>query len=195
MSQACRERVSIIQSITSGACLCHPELVKGSLYKYHLCVIPSAAEGSEQYALKAICSQTSNTDCIWLTREHVQTRSTSRRFHRLSAQGDTMVHPVIPSAAEGSLCEYRQYFNRDPSTAPPYGRLRFSAHIGHSPCNANALRRAFARVRLKRNARLFPCKQAKPSRSFRMTENVALCVARAARGKRVNLRHFYNGVP
>ena len=48
--------------------------------------------------------------------------------------------------------------------------LRFSAHRGHSPCNANALRRAVARVRLKRNARLCPCKQAKPSRPFRVTK-------------------------
>ena len=48
--------------------------------------------------------------------------------------------------------------------------LRFSAHRGHSPCNANALRRAVARVRLKRNARLCHCKQAKPSRPFRATK-------------------------
>ena len=35
----------------------HPEPRKGSLLEYCLCVIPSAAEGSEPNALKVICSQ------------------------------------------------------------------------------------------------------------------------------------------
>ena len=47
----------------------------------------------------------------------------------------------------------------------------FGSQRGMPLCNANALRRAFARVRLKRNARLCPCKQAKPSRPFRVTQS------------------------
>ena len=46
----------------------------------------------------------------------------------------------------------------------------FGSQRGMPLCNANALQRAFARVRLKRNARLCPCKQAKPSRPFRVTK-------------------------
>ena len=60
----------------------------------------------------------------------------------------------------------------------------FFGSQGLSPCNAYALRRAFALVRLKRNAWLCPCKQAKPSRPFRVTQKSSrvLPSSRACRG-------------
>ena len=50
----------------------------------------------------------------------------------------------------------------------------FFGSQGLRPCNAYALRRAFALVCLKRNAWLCPCKQAKPSRPFRVTQRGSL---------------------
>ena len=60
----------------------------------------------------------------------------------------------------------------------------FFGSQGLSPCNAYALRRAFALVRLKRDAWLCPCKQAKPSRPFRVTQKSsrAPLSSRACRG-------------
>ena len=60
----------------------------------------------------------------------------------------------------------------------------FFGSQGLRPCNAYALRRAFALVRLKRNAWLCPCKQAKPSRPFRVTQKSSrvFLSSRACRG-------------
>ena len=45
----------LAQGDTNGT-ICHPEPCEGSLYKYHPCVIPSAAEGSEPNSVRAVCS-------------------------------------------------------------------------------------------------------------------------------------------
>ena len=54
-------------------------------------------------------------------------------------------------------------------------RLRFAPFFGSQgtlPCNAFALLRASARVRLKRRAHFTPCKQGKISRAFEMTQGL-----------------------
>ena len=46
----------LAQGDKKGTHMCHPEPCEGSLYKYHPCVIPSAAEGSEPNSVRAVCS-------------------------------------------------------------------------------------------------------------------------------------------
>ena len=122
------------------------------------------------YPARVLYSLFCNTICIRPSRGGVKTRSKAcvvlpclqgvKRARRNRRRMGACPWQLVAESAGFSAADY----------SPPFllGGSFFGSQ-GLSPCNAYALRRAFALVRLKRNAWLCPCKQAKPSRPFRVT--------------------------
>ena len=117
------------------------------------CRLPSASERRNLWkiAARAVYSLFGNTDCIPPSRGGAKTRSTSQRLCRRSAQGDTIVTFCHPELVEGSLWEYRQNLNRDPSTSLRFAqddkkvaKLSFNDHIARGKMTLLPKRPQFA---------------------------------------------------
>ena len=137
------------------------------------CRLPSASERRNLWknSARVLYSLFGNADCIPPSRGGAKTRSKAcvvlpclqgvKRARRNRRHMGACPWQLVAESAGFSAADY----------SPPFllGGSFFGSQ-GLSPCNAYALRRAFALVRLKRNAWLCPCKQAKPSRPFRVTQ-------------------------
>ena len=127
-------------------------------------------EKSLEECRESHCSPLHNTDCIRPSRCGAKARSKAcvvlpclqgvKRTRRNRRHMGACPWQLVAESVGFSAADYSPLFLLGGS---------FFGSQGLSPCNAYALRRAFALVRLKRNAWLCPCKQAKPSRPFRVT--------------------------